>query len=108
VRLLRARVLAGEISEAEAAAMLNGKSPMGAQGKLRMWPTPVASEGADCGSRWEALIPLDRGGRIQRRMATLGLEETRETERARLNPGWVEWLMGFPVGWTDSEPSGTP
>ena len=25
--------------------------------------------------------PLDRGG--------------------KLNPQWVEWLMGFPIGWTD-------
>jgi DNA (cytosine-5)-methyltransferase 1 len=24
-----------------------------------------------------------------------------------LNPTWVEWLMGFPPGWTDCEPSGT-
>jgi hypothetical protein len=24
------------------------------------------------------------------------------------NPMWVEWLMGFPLGWTDCEPSGTP
>jgi len=23
------------------------------------------------------------------------------TERQRLNPDWVEWLMGWPVGWTD-------
>ena len=22
----------------------------------------------------------------------------------RLNPAWVEWLMGWPVGWTDCEP----
>jgi hypothetical protein len=21
----------------------------------------------------------------------------------RLNPQWVEWLMGYPVGWTDLE-----
>ena len=21
-----------------------------------------------------------------------------------LNPMWVEWLMGWPVGWTDCEP----
>jgi hypothetical protein len=21
--------------------------------------------------------------------------------KGMLNPGWVEWLMGFPVGWTD-------
>ena len=22
----------------------------------------------------------------------------------QLNPNWVEWLMGFPIGWTDSNP----
>jgi hypothetical protein len=26
----------------------------------------------------------------------------------QLNPTWVEWLMGFPLGWTDCEPSETP
>jgi site-specific DNA-cytosine methylase len=26
----------------------------------------------------------------------------------QLNPTWVEWLMGFPLGWTDLQPSGTP
>jgi hypothetical protein len=24
-----------------------------------------------------------------------------------LNPPWVEWLMGFEIGWTDCEPSET-
>lgn len=26
----------------------------------------------------------------------------------RLNPAWVEWLMGYPIGWTDLEDSATP
>ena len=26
----------------------------------------------------------------------------------QLNPTWVEWLMGFPLGWTDLEDSETP
>ena len=26
----------------------------------------------------------------------------------QLNPTWVEWLMGFPTGWTDLEASETP
>jgi len=26
----------------------------------------------------------------------------------QLNPQWVEWLMGFPLGWTDLEGSETP
>jgi len=25
-----------------------------------------------------------------------------------LNPEFVEWLMGFPIGWTELEPSETP
>lgn len=46
VRLLRARVLAGDMTEAEAAGMLNGKSVFSAQGKLRAhWPTPHGNTG---------------------------------------------------------------
>jgi hypothetical protein len=26
----------------------------------------------------------------------------------QLNPTWVEWLMGFPPGWTDLDASATP
>jgi len=26
----------------------------------------------------------------------------------KLNPEWVGWLMGFPIGWTDLEDSETP
>lgn len=26
----------------------------------------------------------------------------------RLNPTWVEWLMGFPLGWTALKPLETP
>lgn len=26
---------------------------------------------------------------------------------ARLNPDWVEWLMGWPIGWTDLKPLAT-
>lgn len=76
-------------------------------GSGQKWPTPCASEGQDCGSQWTALAKLDKGGRIQRRMATLGVRETQETQKAALNPAWVEWLMGWPVGWTDLKQSGT-
>jgi hypothetical protein len=25
-------------------------------------------------------------------------------EGGQLNPSWVEWLMGWPIGWTDLKP----
>lgn len=39
-----------------------------------------------------------------------GLETAvrRDTTGGNLNPMWVEWLMGFPIGWTVCEPLGTP
>ncbi len=37
-----------------------------------------------------------------------GGENLRTAVGGQLNPTWVEWLMGFPTGWTDLEPSATP
>lgn len=71
------------------------------------WPTPVASEGRDNNVSWAALARADKGGRIARRMASLGLPETQQTAKAALNPNWVEWLMGWPIGWTDCDASAT-
>ncbi len=51
---------------------------------VRRWPTPVAS---DAGT--------DRGS-----SAGWGL---RNAVGGLLNPTWVEWLMGYPAGWTDCE-----
>jgi len=72
-----------------------------------LWPTPCASEGLDCGTNWASLAAVDRGGRIARRIATNGGPETQQTTHAQLNPAWVEWLMGWPIGWTDLKPLGT-
>ena len=35
-----------------------------------------------------------------------GGSATQQTNTARLNPNWVEWLMGWPIGWTDLKPLG--
>lgn len=78
-----------------------GRHGMSLGAAVNNWPTPVATEGKDCGSEWKNLAPHDNGGRIQRRIATLGGIETQQTKRALLNAAWVEWLMGWPIGWTD-------
>ena len=57
---------------------------------LDMWPTPTA-RGASRGAGW------DRPGR-----------PLSERAGGPLNPTWVEWLMGFPLGWTALEDSETP
>jgi hypothetical protein len=47
--------------------------------KLRLLPTPTASQGGDFPKRVKAYLPT---GQV-------------------LNPQFVEWLMGYPTDWTD-------
>ena len=35
-------------------------------------------------------------------------DQVAEENCGQLNPEWVEWLMGFPAGWTDLNASETP
>lgn len=74
----------------------------------RQWPTPKASDGSrDSGqaTRWGP-------GNSQRSNLKDALRyrqtEAGEPTTGSLNPTWVEWLMGFPPGWTDLGPSATP
>jgi hypothetical protein len=128
VRLYRAKVKEGEMTEAEAEAIL-GKSVWEAQGKLpAMLPTPTASEhkyrlrGDTQASRcleamarrgelerWPTPTTVDTFTPPKRSNPTLG-DAARQADgsNGKLNPTWVEWLMGFPLGWTDLEDSGTP
>ncbi len=67
------------------------------------WPTPQASDHRDRGN---LSTPA-----IQRRRAVgkqLSLSMVVSEVSGRLNPTWVEWLMGFPLGWTDLEHLETP
>jgi hypothetical protein len=67
---------------------------------VQMVPTPNARDYK--GAPGQGL--RDRGGRGASLPATVkDLEGS-----GSLNPTWVEWLMGFPLGWTDLEASGTP
>ncbi len=65
--------------------------------KVTLFPTPTASAGLCGGSgNYQQLKALEAAGKIteeERRNMTQG-------NGGQLNPDWVEWLMGFPIGWT--------
>jgi hypothetical protein len=109
VRLLREKVLAGEMTEEEATQML-GKSPYASQGKLKaMWPTPAARDYRGANGYETTMEKLKQGKRPHLDQLPNAVQAAENKPiRGTLNPTWVEWLMGFPLGWTDSKPSATP
>jgi hypothetical protein len=95
-----------------------------------MWPTPLATDGSKCpsGSLARAVNPALRAtfrnkeeGRnwptpaardyrhpnaksyAERGGGSKG-EQLPNAVGGTLNPDWVEWLMGWPIGWTDLKP----
>jgi len=91
---------------ANVAARLEAGEPYKAklEQAVALWPTPRA--GSMYGGTGSGQI-------IQERYTegTISEEERRSMRSGnggKLNPMWVEWLMGFPLGWTDLEDSETP
>jgi hypothetical protein len=71
---------------------------------VAMWPTPTYGKlagGTGGMQQIEAQYLLGNINSEERRAMRAG-------NGGRLNPMWVEWLMGFPPGWTDLEDSETP
>jgi len=63
-----------------------------------IWPTPRASE-------WKGTGPLGSKSheyRVDKHYLDATVQEA-EHATGPLSPDWVEWLMGFPIGWTDLE-----
>jgi len=67
---------------------------------VKMWPTPTAvtNTGGAALCKW--------GGAGAR--AKLRTMVSEQELNGALNPTWVEWLMGYPLGWTALEDSATP
>lgn len=125
-------------SEARQGLQIRREGKKGSQISLstavRLWPTPSAS---DCGrtainpiltSNGTIRHRNKKGGQSYARLDAVAAMFPTPTARCsqspcehgeggqdlatsvggQLNPAWVEWLMGFPPGWTDLSASETP
>jgi site-specific DNA-cytosine methylase len=73
-------------------------SQLGTNAALGLWPTPKATDG-DRGGRGD-LVQAVRGNESPTGHFRAGPVDP-PAEKGPLNPSWVEWLMGFPPGYTD-------
>jgi hypothetical protein len=71
----------------------------------RMWPTPTVSNWMIATSTEAIHRHLENHLPSSRLLEEVAMEQPDST--GFLNPMWVEWLMGFPLGWTDLEDSET-
>ena len=88
-----------------------GPNQKGGKGDLRLasavhqvsrnWPTPVASM-----SKGSSPVALTRKSGADRSGDRLD-HAVMASDGGQLNPTWVEWLMGWPLGWTDLKPLAT-
>jgi hypothetical protein len=65
----------------------------------KYWPTPQTSDNRDRGNL--------SNPSVQRRVEIgkqISLSQSVDPNSGQLNPTWVEWLMGWPLGWTDLKP----
>jgi DNA (cytosine-5)-methyltransferase 1 len=84
---------------AKGASKKSGDGLATAVKKEGLWPTPLTRD--------------YKGGRSPETLKAKGRTPTnslpdsvthQEGQSGPLNPQWVEWLMGFPIGWTESKP----
>ena len=70
---------------------------------VQKWPTPMA-QGAGGSGHYQMVekLYLDNKITYEEKMAM------QAGRGGKLNPTWVEWLMGFPIGWTAVPPQETP
>jgi hypothetical protein len=119
IQQMRSLVDAGVLDRSEAEAMISGSlTPP----RMEKWPTPTvcgnynrkgASPTSGDGLATAVLkcaTPTARDWRSGKAsQATMERNSRPLSEQigGSLNPTWVEWLMGWPLGWTDLKPLAT-
>jgi hypothetical protein len=100
VRIMRKHWQSGEFTLEEASAIA-GKDVRKSQGKVQAWPTPSASMG-NRGTQAE-WTPMRKSGHTAQYTLNQALRDS-TGKIGKPNPRWTEWLMGWPMGWTDLKP----
>jgi len=89
-------------------------------GQVKMWPTPTTNDAQNSTFPVSQINRDSLVGDVMRLFATPNAAHAQGTSGGgqgrdlrtdvggQLNPTWVEWLMGFPLGWTDLNASETP
>jgi len=82
----------------------SGKRYPTLNGAVKNWPTP-ASRDSKGGYTSESLTRKDGKSRAFDSLPNAAIGGLGTDQRpGHLNPEWVEWLMGWPIGWTESAP----
>ena len=84
-------------------------APTTSEKESGFWPTPTHSP-RDASCTMETAIKWDGVAKQDSLSFAVAREEKaagRHMPHGQLNPTWVEWLMGWPTGWTDLKPLAT-
>jgi len=76
---------------------------MARKGSLLLWRTPQARDWRNARAIEKWTSGERQPGLNDQVAATFGKRGTVAERNGQLNPQWVEWLMGFPIGWTELE-----
>ena len=72
------------------------------QSVVKAWPTPTVS------MHKGATLKPRKDGRVRDDRMDYAVAQQEGLHNGQLNPMWVEWLMGYPLGWTELSPSEMP
>jgi len=93
---------------------------------VHMWPTPTSMDACGLDKKLRADATSTRSILLSQKVAMFptpraqsatgvsnapnrqGAPDLQSVAGGQLNPTWVEWLMGFPIGWTDLNALETP
>ncbi len=74
-------------------------------GQARVWPTATATAYKGWSPKHNRANTDDR---LDYTVERESFQPGQKTPPMRLNPAWVEWLMGVPLGWSDLRPLAMP